>query len=198
MQRPLGTSRLATAALVFGGGAGVGDPKALCRAAAAFDAAVGGTAALCDGVRLPRVLLVGASGTLLSARCYVGFGVHGAPHHVAGLDAVEHVISVNSDPWAPLHDRADVAIVASSGATLAALTRLRGPDATDLHGDFGGAFGQTAAATPAPAGPPGATTVARRLESLLLPPRGVGRRVPGRDPRQAAKAIAQELGRIGL
>jgi hypothetical protein len=186
-------ARLAGAPLVFCAGGGVGDLAALLRAASAFDAALGGSAALCDDVRLPRAVLVGVSGTLLHARCYVGFGVHGAPHHLAALDDVAFVISVNADPWAPLHDRADIAIVADPDATLRALaecvqrTPKTGREASSAR---------PAPAAPLPAAPapsPAGVAPAERLERLLLPPRGRRERLSVHDPSAAAAAIARLL-----
>jgi hypothetical protein len=169
--------RLAGAAVVFGGGAGVSDPLALVHAAERVGAAVGGTPELCDDARLPRALLVGASGARLGARCYVAFGISGAPHHMAGVDRVGLVVSVNSDRWAPITDHADVIFTADADRVLACLVEPCGPAAAR---PCGACFTQRR---------PGAPVT--RLERLLIGRRGRAHRVPTDDANEIAAAIVR-------
>lgn len=176
MQGPLtAATRLATASVVFGGGAGIHPADLLVRAAEAAGVAFGGSAALCDDAHLPRELLIGASGALLNAHCYVAFAISGAPHHVAALDCVERVVSVNHDPWAPMNDRADLIVLADANETLEALTQLE----------------PTRGGVPAPERSAPATSSAAMdpLEALMLPPLGRRERLATTDPEAVARAI---------
>lgn len=168
-------SALGQARIVFCGGGAITDVDLLRSAATQRAAAVGGTAQLCDG-RLPRDHLVGASGTILTARCYVGFGVAGAPHHLAALDGVAEVISVNLDPWAPLHDRADLALIADAEAVLRCLAAARSTSPPQ-----------------APLPRPAVRPPVDLLERMLLPPRGRGLRIDHASPALAAQLIDAAL-----
>lgn len=169
--------RLAAADVVLGGGGGVSNPRALIRAADLLGASVGGSAELCDDVQLPRELLVGASGACLSARCYVAFGVSGAPHHMAGLERVGMIASVNSDRWAPINDHADIIFTADADRVLARLATLPVPARTRRCGSCLTVHG------------PGAPET--RLERLLMGRRGRGHRLPTDDPDEIAATIVR-------
>jgi electron transfer flavoprotein alpha subunit len=109
------------AELILAGGAGVGDWSAYHRLAAALGAAEGGSRVACDAGHLPRDRQVGASGTIVSPRCYLAFGISGAVQHLQGIAECRRVVAVNLDPHAPILDRADLAIVADADAVMQAL-----------------------------------------------------------------------------
>lgn len=119
---------LTEADLVLSAGAGVTDWDLFHRLAHALDAAIGGSRVVCDAGHLARDRQVGISGTVVSPRCYVALGISGAGQHLQGIEASRQVVAVNSDPHAPIIGRADLAIVAESGALMQALlTRLEPP-----------------------------------------------------------------------
>jgi hypothetical protein len=178
---------LGEAPLVFGGGAGVIDPSSLVRAAEPFGAAVGGTAVPCSHAALPGDRLIGASGVLLGARCYVAFGVGGSPHHLAAVEGVQLVVSVNPDPWAPMNDRADVAVLSDANAVLERLVQLATQEPSGRRSPLDALFAHRQSPDP----PRFAGPAAERLERLLLPGRGGGHRLALDDAGEAAAAVAQ-------
>lgn len=114
------------AGLVIASGNGVTDFTGFLELAAALGATPGASRVVCDAGHLPRALQVGASGTVLNADCYVAFGISGAPQHLQGIGAVEHVVAVNIDLHAAIIARAELAIVADAQAVMPALLeRLR-------------------------------------------------------------------------
>ncbi|PWR18059.1 FAD-binding protein [Zavarzinia compransoris] len=115
---------LGEAAFVIAAGNGVSDFAAFRALAAALGATPGASRMVCDAGLMPRAAQVGASGTVLSATCYVAFGIAGAPQHLQGLTAAEHVIAVNTDLHAAMIERADLAIVADAQAVMPALLDL--------------------------------------------------------------------------
>ena len=54
---------------------------------------------------------VGLSGKTISPEVYVAVGISGAVQHLAGIRTAKTIISINSDPEAPIHSIADLAIV---------------------------------------------------------------------------------------
>ena len=64
---------------------------------------------------------VGASGTVVTARCYLAFGIAGAPQHLQGITEVQHVVAINTDLHAEMIKRAGPAIIADAQAVMPAL-----------------------------------------------------------------------------
>jgi electron transfer flavoprotein alpha subunit len=109
---------LSEAELVISAGAGLSDWKAFHDVADGLSAAVAGSRVVCDAGFLPRSRQVGASGQIIESRCYIAFGISGAPQHLQGIQACRHVIAINTDPHAPMMKRADLAIVANAQEVL--------------------------------------------------------------------------------
>ncbi|HEY9054275.1 MAG TPA: electron transfer flavoprotein subunit alpha/FixB family protein [Rectinemataceae bacterium] len=65
---------------------------------------------------------VGLSGKTISPRLYLCAGVSGAIQHLAGIKTAQTIVSVNSDPEAPIHKLADFALVADLFEVLPRLT----------------------------------------------------------------------------
>lgn len=115
---------LEEADFIVSGGAGVKDWDTFHALAEALNATKGGTRVVCDEGLLPKSRQVGASGTLVDARCYLAMGIAGAPQHLQGVVNCEHVIAVNTDLHADMVKRAQLAIIADAQAIMPALITL--------------------------------------------------------------------------
>ncbi len=82
-----------------------------------------GSRVVCDEGHLPRDRQVGASGSVVTARCYLAFGISGAPQHLQGITGVSHVVAINTDLHAEMIKRADLAIIADAQEVMPALIR---------------------------------------------------------------------------
>lgn len=102
---------VADAEFVVAGGDGVKDWASFHNLCAILNASEGASRVVCDAGIMPKHSQVGSSGVSASARCYLAFGISGAPQHLEGIEACEHVIAVNTDAHAPIMRRADLAIV---------------------------------------------------------------------------------------
>lgn len=114
---------LAEADFIVSAGNGINDWAGFAELAEALGATRGGSRVVCDAGHLPRDRQIGASGTLVTARCYFALGIAGAPQHLQGITEVKHVIAVNTDLHAEMIKRADLAIVADAQAVMPALIR---------------------------------------------------------------------------
>jgi electron transfer flavoprotein alpha subunit len=114
---------LAEADFVLSAGNGVTDWAAFAELGEVLGATRAGTRVVCDAGHLPRNRQVGASGTVVTARCYLAFGIAGAPQHLQGITAVRRVIAVNTDLHAEMIKRADLAVVADAQQVMPALIR---------------------------------------------------------------------------
>lgn len=115
---------LAEADFIVSAGVGVTEWPRFLAVAKALQATVGCTRAVCDAGHLPRNRQVGASGTLVDPRCYLCFGISGAPQHLQGIARCERVIAVNTDLHAEMIKRADLAIIADAQPVMASLLEL--------------------------------------------------------------------------
>ncbi len=115
---------LKEAEFIVSAGNGVTDWDAFHAVADALGGAEGGSRVVCDAGLLPRGRQVGASGTLVEPRCYLAFGIAGAPQHLQGIARCQRVIAVNTDLHADMVKRADLAIIADAQAVMPALARL--------------------------------------------------------------------------
>ena len=114
---------LAEADFIISAGNGITDWASFAELADILGATRGGSRVVCDVDHLPRDRQIGASGTLVTARCYFALGIAGAPQHLQGITEVKHVIAVNTDLHAEMIKRADLAIVADAQAVMPALIR---------------------------------------------------------------------------
>jgi electron transfer flavoprotein alpha subunit len=70
---------------------------------------------------MPRQLQVGLTGKAIDPRLYFAIGVRGAPNHTVGIKRAEIVVAINSDPEAPIFERATLGLIVDWSAILPAL-----------------------------------------------------------------------------
>ena len=81
--------------------------------AATFPAsAIAGSRGACDSGWIPPERQIGVTGKTVSPEIYLALGISGAPQHLAGMQSSRSVVSINSDPHAPIFAHSDVGIVA--------------------------------------------------------------------------------------
>lgn len=115
---------LSEADFICSAGSGVSDWGAFHRVSKALGATEGGSRVACDQGQLTRDKQVGASGSLVEPRCYLAFGISGAPQHLQGIERCERVVAVNTDLHAQMIKRADLAIVADAQQVMPALVKM--------------------------------------------------------------------------
>ena len=114
---------LSEADFILSAGNGVTDWDSFAELGRVLGATRGGSRVVCDEGYLPRDRQVGASGSLVTARCYLAFGIAGAPQHLQGITEVKHVVAINTDLHAEMIKRADLAIIADAQQVMPALIR---------------------------------------------------------------------------
>ncbi|MFG1464755.1 electron transfer flavoprotein subunit alpha/FixB family protein [Xanthobacter sp. DSM 24535] len=114
---------LGEADFVLSAGHGVRDFEAFRALARALGATPGASRMVCDAALMPRAAQVGASGTVLEARCYFALGIAGAPQHLQGIAKCEHVVAVNTDLHAAMIAHAGLAIVQDAQEVMPALLK---------------------------------------------------------------------------
>ena len=136
LEPDLHTMDLADASRVFAGGAGlaagVDDREAaalftlLGEVAAALGGSAGATRVATDAGWTEYTRQIGTTGVAIDPDLYVAFGISGATQHVAGLGNPGHVVSVNTDPSAPMTAMADLGLVTDARGLLVELARRAG------------------------------------------------------------------------
>jgi electron transfer flavoprotein alpha subunit len=115
---------LEKAGTVVAGGWGVGADTwpLLNRVAGELAGAVGCTRpALDEGWAKGEHTLIGTSGKTVRPRVYIGFGVSGSTHHIVGMKDSGVIISINTDPGAPIFQVSDYGVVADAKKLLPVL-----------------------------------------------------------------------------
>lgn len=118
------TVPLALADFVVSAGNGVTDFETFRVLVETLGGTLGASRVLCDAGVMPRASQVGASGTVLTANCYLAFGIAGAPQHLQGIAGCDHVVAVNTDLHAAMIERAALAVVADAQRVMPALLDL--------------------------------------------------------------------------
>ena len=70
---------------------------------------------------MPRSRQIGMSGHTVKPKMYIAFGISGAVQHIAGMSGSGKVIAVNNDGDAPIHNHADISLIADAKAVLKAM-----------------------------------------------------------------------------
>lgn len=117
---------LENADIVVAGGRGIANEKnlqALEELADILGAALGASGGAIGNGFAPKECLVGQTGTKISPLLYIACGISGAMQHLAGIRNAKRIISINSDPNAPLMRIADYAIIGDLQRIVPALTK---------------------------------------------------------------------------
>lgn len=109
------------AQIMVAGGYGVGSKenfKLLFDLAEAIGGEVGATRAAVDSAFVEHERQVGQTGITVRPKLYIACGISGAVQHRAGMDQSSKIVSINTDPNAPINAIADYVIIGSVQETL--------------------------------------------------------------------------------
>jgi electron transfer flavoprotein alpha subunit len=107
-------------------GVGVGGASdellhAVAELAELLEGSVGATRPVVDDGRLPKERLIGQTGRTVAPELYLALGISGSPHHVAGVQGAEHIVTVNKDEYAPIVSFSDTSFIGRLEDVLPAL-----------------------------------------------------------------------------
>lgn len=109
-------NNLKGAPIIIAGGYGVGSKEGfelLYKLAKELHGEVGASRAAVDAGFCDHSLQIGQTGVTVRPKVYIACGISGAIQHVAGMKDSGIVISINTDPAAPINDIADYVITGS-------------------------------------------------------------------------------------
>ena len=117
--------RLEDAAVVVGGGRGVGGAeglKPLEELAGLLGGAVGTTRAVCDMGWYPVGAQIGLTGKVVTPDVYIAVALSGASQHMAGISGVKNIVAINKDPEANIFRAARYGVVGDWKEVIPAFT----------------------------------------------------------------------------
>ena len=106
---------ISDAKIIVAGGLGVGSKEnfaILQQLADLLGGQVGASRAAVDAGYVSWTRQIGQTGKTVHPKIYIAFGISGSIQHIMGMNGSDFIISVNSDPKAPIFNYSDVAIVA--------------------------------------------------------------------------------------
>lgn len=107
--------------IIVAGGFGVGSKenfKLIFDLAKILGAEVGASRAAVDAGFIEHARQIGQTGVTVRPKLFISVGISGQIQHTAGMDQSSMIISINSDPNAPIHQIADYAIVGDMGEVI--------------------------------------------------------------------------------
>ncbi|MGZ4674727.1 MAG: mycofactocin-associated electron transfer flavoprotein alpha subunit [Ilumatobacteraceae bacterium] len=130
LQPDAATIDLSEANRIVAGGAGLDDSpriEQLSTLGVLLGASVGATRVITDRGWVGHDRQIGTTGVIVDPHLYIAFGISGAVQHTSGLGHPEHIISVNTDPYCPMMQLADLAVIGDANAVLDALLEQISP-----------------------------------------------------------------------
>lgn len=117
---------ITTADIVVCGGMGLGKKegfKMLEELANELGGIVAASRPPVDAGWITRDRQVGQTGKTVHPKLYIAVGISGAVQHTAGMKSADYVISINTDPTAPIIKYSDVALIGDAYEIVPALTQ---------------------------------------------------------------------------
>jgi electron transfer flavoprotein alpha subunit len=108
------TTDIVHAKRIIGTGAGSADKQLLSvveEFAELLQGSLGATRPVVDDGHLPKERMIGQTGKMVAPELYVSLGISGSPHHMAGIQESEEIISVNKDVSAPIFQLSDIGFI---------------------------------------------------------------------------------------
>jgi electron transfer flavoprotein alpha subunit len=115
---------LKEAPVIVSGGYGVGSKenfKLLFQLSDLLGGEVGGSRAAVDAGYIDHERQIGQTGVTVRPKLYIAAGISGAVQHTAGMDDSSLIISINTDPDAPMNSFADYVI---EGDVMEVITKM--------------------------------------------------------------------------